>query len=408
VLSWIGSIVTLGALPGLAKLLAPKSEFAESLKRYLLGDQADTKKLGEFENLFGNFSTLHDSVSEESELARDLETARSTLDKKRAEQKAVEGNIRSLRNVLGPAREAMTEILTDRLYWNGSDPTGYNLTFFNELCGICRDVFGEQSIDGAGGICDIFDRVSRQLQELAQNPAAVNGSRLKQVQRTVFRLKEQCESLKSQMIDRAKTMTEDSSFEEMAARDETHLREMLAKRESESTPSGLDVIAAKVRETAAEAGEAVARAGEAVAEFGTKAKAAVLGFLRKSSSSSEGGETAPAQTSESPKTVKKKLDDTEIKKMQNREKSNKAEIEARKERQESFETKMKNMVTGIGEDLKYLQSINMSTGSEGTASIEQLEERVNSLQSSLEAKRGKITGLSASILESIQQLESQE
>jgi hypothetical protein len=76
VLSWIGSIVTLGALPGLAKLLAPKSEFAESLKRCLLGDQADTKKLGEFENLFGKFQALHGLAVKGADLKQRLGDAK--------------------------------------------------------------------------------------------------------------------------------------------------------------------------------------------------------------------------------------------------------------------------------------------------------------------------------------------
>jgi hypothetical protein len=61
VLSWIGSVVTLGALPGLTKLFAPKSEFADSLSRYLFGNNVDEEKRAKFEQLLGKFHDLQES-----------------------------------------------------------------------------------------------------------------------------------------------------------------------------------------------------------------------------------------------------------------------------------------------------------------------------------------------------------
>jgi hypothetical protein len=61
VLCWVGSVVTLGALPGLAKLIAPKSNFADSLSRYLLGNDATNgDKLVKFNQLFEKFNKLHE------------------------------------------------------------------------------------------------------------------------------------------------------------------------------------------------------------------------------------------------------------------------------------------------------------------------------------------------------------
>jgi hypothetical protein len=65
VLSWIGSVVTLGALPGLAKAIAPKSDFADSLSRYLLGNgpDVDPTKLEKFQQLFEKFQEFHESLA---------------------------------------------------------------------------------------------------------------------------------------------------------------------------------------------------------------------------------------------------------------------------------------------------------------------------------------------------------
>jgi hypothetical protein len=61
VLSWIGSVVTLGALPGLTKLIAPESDFADSLSRCLFGNgpDVDPDKLEKFQQLLGKFQELH-------------------------------------------------------------------------------------------------------------------------------------------------------------------------------------------------------------------------------------------------------------------------------------------------------------------------------------------------------------
>jgi hypothetical protein len=63
VLSWIGSVVSLGVLPGLAQLIAPKSDFADSLSRYLLGNNVDAEKLQKFEQLFEKLQEFHGLVT---------------------------------------------------------------------------------------------------------------------------------------------------------------------------------------------------------------------------------------------------------------------------------------------------------------------------------------------------------
>jgi hypothetical protein len=76
VLSWIGSVVTFGALPGLAKLIAPKSDFADSLSRYLLGnDITNGEKLEKFDQLLGKFQELHGLATRNAELKQQLEEA---------------------------------------------------------------------------------------------------------------------------------------------------------------------------------------------------------------------------------------------------------------------------------------------------------------------------------------------
>ncbi|MDR2420180.1 MAG: hypothetical protein LBD40_02585, partial [Puniceicoccales bacterium] len=68
VLSWIGSVVTLGALPRLAQLIAPKSDFTDSLSRYLLGNgpEVDKDKLKNFSMLFEKFQNLNTLLASEN------------------------------------------------------------------------------------------------------------------------------------------------------------------------------------------------------------------------------------------------------------------------------------------------------------------------------------------------------
>ncbi|MDR3143641.1 MAG: hypothetical protein LBT57_02215 [Puniceicoccales bacterium] len=102
VLCWIGSIVTLGVLPGLAKLIAPKSDLAHSLSRYLLGNgEVNEEKLQKFNQLFEKFQKLNALATRDIELKQQLSKAQEVPESLQGVQQQLKDSRSTLTQVTG-------------------------------------------------------------------------------------------------------------------------------------------------------------------------------------------------------------------------------------------------------------------------------------------------------------------
>jgi hypothetical protein len=114
VLCWVGSVVTLGALPGFTKLIAPKSDFADSLSRYLLGNDAPNgDKLVKFNQLFEKLNELHELATQNPDLGGDFQHQKAS-----PEALTLRDEISQLLLDLGTTKEIPADNMRDFLIRN--------------------------------------------------------------------------------------------------------------------------------------------------------------------------------------------------------------------------------------------------------------------------------------------------